>query len=65
MDEFVCDRSFVLKNAFGWKRGAVVLAVFCFLFGAWTCSVQTEAVVVSMNEAFGISGLCGQRHLFQ
>ena len=65
MDEFVCDRSFVLKNAFGWKRGAVVLAVFCFLFGPWTCSVQTEAVVGSMNEAFGISGLCGQRHLFQ
>ena len=57
MDEFVCDRSFVLKNAFGWKRGAVVLAVFCFLFGPWTCSVQTEAVVGSMNEAFGISGL--------
>ena len=44
MDEYVCDRSFVLKNAFGWKKGAVVLAVFCFVFGPWTCCVQTEAV---------------------
>lgn len=57
MDEYVCDRSFVLKNAFGWKKGAVVLAVFCFIFGPWTCSVQTEAVTSSMNTAFGISPL--------
>lgn len=57
MNEFVCDRSFVLKNAFGWKRGAVVLAVFCFLFGPWTCCVQTEAVTSSMREAFGIPNL--------
>ncbi|MDO4615134.1 MAG: amino acid carrier protein [Lachnospiraceae bacterium] len=57
MDEYVCDRSFVLKNAFGWKKGAVVLAVFCFLFGPWTCSVQTEAVTSSMQEAFHISPL--------
>ncbi len=54
MNEYVCDRSFVLKNAFGWKKGAVVLAVFCFLFGPWTCCVQTEAVTSSMAEAFGI-----------
>ena len=40
MDEFVCDRSFVLKNAFGWKRGAVVLAVFCFLFSVWALDMQ-------------------------
>ena len=57
MNEYVCDRSFVLKNAFGWKRGAVVLAVFCFLFGPWTCCVQTEAVTSSMREAFGIPNL--------
>lgn len=56
MDEYVCDRSFVLKNAFGWKRGAVLLAVFCFVFGPWTCCVQTEAVVGSIGEAFGLSG---------
>ncbi|SFN99271.1 alanine or glycine:cation symporter, AGCS family [Eubacterium pyruvativorans] len=55
MDEYVCDRSFVLKNALGWKRGAVVLAVFCFLFGPWTCSVQTEAVTGSMRQAFGLT----------
>lgn len=57
MDEYVCDRSFVLKNAFGWRRGAVLLAIFCFVFGPWTCSVQTEAVVGSMGEAFGVSGV--------
>lgn len=57
MNEYVCDRSFVLKNAFGWKRGAVVLAVFCFLFGPWTCSVQTEAVTSSISEAFGIPSI--------
>ncbi len=57
MDEYVCDRSFVLKNAFGWKKGAVVLAVFCFIFGPWTCSVQTEAVTSSMKEAFNINPL--------
>ncbi|MCR5771867.1 MAG: amino acid carrier protein [Butyrivibrio sp.] len=57
MNEYVCDRSFVLKNAFGWKKGAVILAVFCFVFGPWTCSVQTEAVTSSMLEAFGIPSL--------
>lgn len=57
MDEYVCDRSFVLKNAFGWKRGAVVLAVFCAVFGPWTCSVQTEAVTSSIHQSFGISPL--------
>lgn len=54
MDEYVCDRSFVMKNALGWKKGAMVLAVFCFMFGPWTCCVQTEAVTSSLNEAFGI-----------
>ena len=57
MNEYVCDRSFVLKNAFGWKKGAVVLAVFCFVFGPWTCCVQTEAVTSSMKEAFGLPSL--------
>ena len=57
MNEFVCDRSFVLKNAFGWNKGAIVLAVFCFLFGPWTCCVQTEAVTSSMREAFGVPNL--------
>lgn len=54
MDEYVCDRSFVMKNAFGWKKGAMVLAAFCFLFGPWTCCVQTEAVTSALNEAFSI-----------
>ena len=50
MDEYVCDRSFVMKNAFGWKRGAIVLAVFAFVLGPWTCCVQTEAVTSSMQQ---------------
>lgn len=57
MDEYVCDRSFVMKNAFGWKKGAVVLAVFCFVFGPWTCCVQTEAVTSSLSEAFNIPSI--------
>ena len=57
MDEYVCDRSFVMKNAFGWKKGAVVLAFFCFIFGPWTCCVQTEAVTGSFSEAFGIPSI--------
>ncbi len=57
MDEYVCDRSFVMKNAFGWKKGAIVLACFCFIFGPWTCCVQTEAVTSSLNQAFGIPSI--------
>ena len=44
MDEYMCDRSFVMKNALGWKRGAVVLSVACFVLGPWTCCVQTESI---------------------
>ena len=53
-DEYLCDRSFVMKNALGWKKGAVVLAVFCFMFGPWTCCVQTESLTSSLYEGFGI-----------
>lgn len=49
--------SFVMKNAFGWKRGAIVLAVFAFVLGPWTCCVQTEAVTSSMQQAFGVTPL--------
>ncbi len=54
MDEYMCDRSFVMRDALGWKRGAVVLAVFCFLLGPWTCCVQTESVTNSLKEGLGI-----------
>ena len=30
MDEYMCDRSFVMKNALGWKKGAILLA--CLLY---------------------------------
>lgn len=55
MDEYVCDRSFVMANAMGWKTGGLLLAFFCFIFGPWTCLVQSEAFASSLNEAFGIS----------
>ena len=49
VDEYVCDRSFVMKNSLGWKKGGMVLAFFCFVAGPWTCMVQSEAVVNSLN----------------
>ena len=54
MDEYMCDRSFVMRNALGWKKGAVVLAVACFVLGPWTCCVQTESVTGALEEGFGI-----------
>ncbi len=54
MDEYMCDRSFVMKNALGWNKGALLLAIACFTLGPWTCCVQTEAVTSSLNEGFGI-----------
>ncbi|WP_308857015.1 amino acid carrier protein [uncultured Oscillibacter sp.] len=46
MDEYMCDRSFVMRNALGWKKGAVALAV--------ACCVQTESVTGALQEGFGI-----------
>ncbi len=57
MDEYMCDRSFVMKNALGWKRGGLLLALACFTLGPWTCSVQTESVVGALQEGFGIDPL--------
>ena len=54
IDEYLCDRSFVMKNALGWKTGAFILAIACFIVGPWTCCVQTEAVVGALDEGFGI-----------
>ena len=54
MDEYMCDRSFVMKNALGWKKGAMLLAVACFVLGPWTCCVQTESVTGSLMEGFGV-----------
>lgn len=59
IDEYVCDRSFVMKNSMGWKAGGMVLAFFCFVAGPWTCLVQSEAVASSLNEAFNIPFVVG------
>lgn len=55
MDEYMCDRSFVMKNALGWKKGAFILGIACFVLGPWTCCVQTESVTSSLEEGFGIA----------
>lgn len=55
MDEYICDRSFVMKNALGWEKGATVLAIACFVLGPWTCCVQTESVTSSLKEGFNIN----------
>ena len=57
MDEYMCDRSFVMRNALGWRKGAFLLAIACFTLGPWTCSVQTDSVVGALREAFGIDPL--------
>lgn len=54
MDEYMCDRSFVMKNALGWKKGAFILGIACFVLGPWTDCVQTESVTSSLQEGFGI-----------
>lgn len=55
MDEYVCDRSFVMKNSMGWKVGGIILAFFVVVFGPWTNVVQSEAVTSSVAEAFHIN----------
>lgn len=55
MDEYVCDRSFVMKNSMGWKIGGVILAFFVAIFGPWTNVVQSEAVTSSVAEAFHLN----------
>lgn len=54
IDEYLCDRSFVMRNAFGWRKGATLLAIFVFTLGPWTDAVQTQAVTTSLQEVFGI-----------
>ena len=54
MDEYVCDRSFVMEHAIGWKKGALLLSACCFLLGPWTCLVQSESATSSILEAFNV-----------
>ena len=54
MDEYMCDRSFVMKTPWAGRRAPVVLAVACFVLGPWTCCVQTESVTGALEQSFGI-----------
>ena len=56
MNEYVCDRSFVLKNAFGWKKGAVggKLTAIAIAVFAWTTIIgMYYTCEKSVNYAFG------------
>ncbi|MCI2057981.1 MAG: amino acid carrier protein [Oscillibacter sp.] len=55
VDEYVCDRSFALKNAFHLKWLPLILAILTSLAAPWTCLVQTEAVTSACQEAFHIN----------
>ena len=52
VDEYVCDRSFATRNAFGWRIFPFVLAVLTSLVTPWVCIVQVESVTAACSEAF-------------
>jgi amino acid carrier protein len=52
VDEYVCDRSFAMRNAFGWKILPFILAIATSLATPWVCIVQVESVSSACVEAF-------------
>ncbi len=52
VDEYVCDRSFAVRNAFGWRIVPFVLAIVTSIISPWFCIVQTESVLGAFTEAF-------------
>jgi len=59
IDEYLCGRNYVLKNAMGWHGLAVVLAWQGLLTSPWSLLVQTNAVAASFNQAFGFPMMVG------
>ena len=57
MDEYMCDRSFVMKNALGWKKGHLFLQSAVLYLDHGHAVFRTESVVNSLKEAFGIKPL--------
>lgn len=53
-DEYECDRPFVMRDAMGWKFGALLVATFCVLSGPWSNLTQSEALASSFHAAFGV-----------
>ncbi len=59
LDEYLCGRNYVMKNALGWSGLAMVLAWQAFLTSPWSLLVQTNAVATSMQQAFGFDIMVG------
>ncbi len=59
LDEYLCGRNYVMKNALGWHGLALVLAWQAFLTSPWSLLVQTNAVATSMKQAFGFDLMIG------
>jgi len=59
IDEYLCGRNYVLKNAMGWHGLAVVLAWQGMLTAPWSLLVQTNAVAGSFSQAFGLAPMVG------
>lgn len=57
IDEYVSDRSFVMKNSMGWKKGGYIVAFFVIIFGPWTNVVQSESIQSSIRQAADISSV--------
>jgi len=58
MDEYLCGRNYVLKNGLGWHNLARILA-WTFLTAPWSLLVQTNALVTTVEEAFGLNPRIG------
>jgi len=59
IDEYLCGRNYVMKNAMGWHGLALVLAWQAVLTAPWSLLVQTNAVAASLNQAFGLPMMFG------
>ncbi|MGI5839401.1 MAG: alanine/glycine:cation symporter family protein [bacterium] len=58
MDEYLCGRNYVLKNGLGWHSLARILA-WTFITSPWSLLVQTNALVTTVEEGFGLDTRIG------
>ena len=57
IDEYACNRSLALRNAFGIKIIPFLAAAIWCITGPWTCLVQVESCVSACKEAFNSSNI--------
>ncbi|MGI5840117.1 MAG: alanine/glycine:cation symporter family protein [bacterium] len=53
-DEYVCGINFVLKKGLGWDKFSYILAVVTVITSPLGLLVQTDAIVSSLYQAFGL-----------